>query len=169
MRRRTMVLGVVLAVVAAAAHAATVLVYVEETGSAGTADAPRPFRDALLGGLFDRGHIVFDLGESTAGDIDWTSGASPTLEGIAAAGGAEMYAVSRVVIRLTTRAGGRPTAEVGADYFVIRLSAGSATAVAKGRVSATNRGREDEVDAVAVARSAASDTAASIAAATRIR
>ena len=150
------------ATAAAVAPAATVMVYVEEVGEGASTQDPRPVRDGLLGGLFDRGHIVFDVGETKADGVDWETGESSTLTAIAVEGGAELLVLARSEIRLTRREGSRPLVEVSLTYHVVDLSDPSARGVASGLLSSSNRGKEDEADASAVARGIGTELAAAV-------
>jgi hypothetical protein len=150
------------ATAAAVAPAATVMVYVEEVGEGASIQAPRPVRDGLMGGLFDRGDIVFDVGETKADGVDWGTGKSSALEAIAVEGGAELLVLARSEMSLTRREGGRPLVEVSLTYHVIDLSDRSARGVASGLLSGSNRGKEDEADATAVARGIGTELAAAV-------
>lgn len=135
-------------------RAATILAYVEEAGqTAGGAEA-RPVKEALLGVLFDRGHIVFDPGGMSITDVSWQTGDSPTLLAMATAGGAELILLVRAEARSVSRDKGGPTVEVAASYRIIAVASGRPRAAASGVITATNQGREQEMGPVAVARTA---------------
>lgn len=142
--------------------AATVMVYVEELGEGASPQDPRPVRDGLLGGLFDRGQIVFDSGETKVAMIDWETGESSTLATMAVEGGAEILVIVRSQMRVTRREGGRPLVEVTLSYHVTDLYNQTSPRVASGRLSSSNSGRENETDATAVAQGIGTELAAAV-------
>ena len=142
--------------------AAGVLVYIEETGDVILAQNGHPIRDEVLAGLFDRGYIVFDPGEDSVGDVAWASGETASLLRAAVEGGAGVIVVARSEARATKREQGRPVVEASLVYFVLRVSESGANAIASGSLSASNRGKEEEVSAEAVVHELGASLAAAV-------
>jgi hypothetical protein len=97
-------------------YAETFFVYVEEvTISKETLDAPA-IREGLLGGLFEKGHIVFDDLE-IANTMDWEKANFKTVINKALVGGARYMVAIKATTKSTTVDAGQLKLEHTARYY----------------------------------------------------
>jgi hypothetical protein len=155
-------LALALAAVPATLPASTILVYVDESGAPVSVGNGHTLRDAVLNGLFDRGHIVFDPGEGAVEDVAWDTGQSSILARLADEGGAAIIVVARAVATETPRDKGRPTVAIEVRYVVLDASATRPVSAGAGVVHGSNAGKEDEQDWQAVAVGVGRDVAAAV-------
>jgi hypothetical protein len=137
MRTFSRVLCIALIGAASRLSAETLLLAVSETIDGVPAPKSPPAIEGIFDGLFEAGHIVFDLGSGKA------IPPMADLADIAVSGGAEYVLQAAVAFTIFPREGGNEVSAT-AQFSVIR--AGSVTRVGAWTVSDTNKGREKDVD-----------------------
>jgi hypothetical protein len=116
----------------------TILIAVQESLNGGSVPSPSPAKEGILAGIFDRGHIIFDLPESVP---------LPPLEELvrmAREGGAALVLDVVVEFRESRLSDGQLRIDASGRYSVIDVSAG--TMRKEGDIAGTNQGRERNVD-----------------------
>ena len=134
--------------------ASTILVYVEEHMEPESELELHPVRQGLLDGLFEAGHIFFDPGDELIGDIEWQSGFSGRLRGMAASGGASLLLLVRAETQVTPQPRGRPLVAVSLHYRLVDLTGQPDRSVVVGSFTTDNTGRENLTDTLMVDREA---------------
>lgn len=132
----------------------TILVAVQESLDGGPFPLPSPAREGILAGIFDRGHIIFDVPDSVPAPP------SSELVKMAREGGAGLVLEAVVEFRESRLAGGAVRVDASARYTVMDASTGRVRRT--GAITSTNGGREKEVDRIALGMEVGEEVAAVI-------
>lgn len=132
--------------IAFAAHAQTVLVYVDDRIDGLSGPGRTAVRNGIHDALFEAGYVFFDPGTRVMSDVDWSTGVSPDLRDAAIDGGADVLLVARAETVTARRDGGRPRVDTQVRVYVLRLRGYTLTSVAATQLQSSNQGREDTVD-----------------------